>query len=135
MTRRGQRGVFRRSCRRCGWSGEFTTARRGDFAKSKHSCARWLEKAAAAERGRARMQAVDRTPKPCLHAGQPHEHGTYATYTWDKCRCLPCKDAATKYERERVRQKAYAWSTSASASGTSPPPRTPRRSADCSRAA
>lgn len=107
MSRPVKRGTFRRSCRNCPWTGEYATKARADFGKRQHSCQRWNEKAAKAERGRARMEAIDRTPKPCLHAGQPHEHGQYATYTWDKCRCIPCKDAATAYEQERVRQQAY----------------------------
>lgn len=53
------------------------------------------------------MAAVDRTPKPCRCKEAEHQHGTYAAYTWDKCRCIPCKDAATAYERNRQRQQAY----------------------------
>lgn len=111
MTRPVKRGTFRRSCRTCPWTGEYDTKAMADFGKRRHSCERWNEKAAKAERGRVRMESIDRTPKPCLHPqandGKGHEHGQYATYTWDKCRCIPCKNAATAYEQDRVRQQAY----------------------------
>lgn len=107
MSSRVKRGAFRRTCRNCPWTGVYATKGMADRAKRGHSCDRWNEKAAKAERGRARMASIDRTPKTCLHEGQPHAHGQYATYTWDKCRCIPCKGAATAYEQDRVRQQAY----------------------------
>lgn len=107
MSKRVKRGTYRRSCRKCPWTGTYSTAAMADRAKRAHSCERWIRKAEAAERGRARMEAIDRTPKPCLHKGEPHRHGEYVTYVWDHCRCVPCKEAATEYERERVRQQAY----------------------------
>src|SRR5690606_35234222 len=58
-------------------------------------------------RGLARDAAVDRTPKPCLHRVARHEHGHYATYTLDGCRCLPCAAAASEYELNRLRNAAY----------------------------
>ncbi|RLV56040.1 helix-turn-helix domain containing protein [Aeromicrobium phragmitis] len=53
------------------------------------------------------MSDVDRTPKPCHHKIANHQHGTYAAYTLDRCRCQPCVNAKTDYERDRRRQKAY----------------------------
>ncbi|WP_293783578.1 hypothetical protein [uncultured Aeromicrobium sp.] len=53
------------------------------------------------------MSDVDRTPKPCHHKIADHQHGTYAAYTLDRCRCWPCAEAKTNYERDRRRQKAY----------------------------
>lgn len=50
---------------------------------------------------------TDRTPKPCLHKIANHQHGTYACYVLDRCRCRPCADAHAAYNRERVRQQAY----------------------------
>lgn len=40
---------------------------------------------------------IDRTPKPCLHKEADHQHGTYAAYTLDRCRCLPCAFACSVY--------------------------------------
>lgn len=51
--------------------------------------------------------SVDRTPKPCLHKIANHEHGTYAAYVLDLCRCEPCATANRLYERNRTRQQAY----------------------------
>jgi hypothetical protein len=53
------------------------------------------------------MGTVDRTPKPCSHKNTTHVHGTYACYSLDQCRCRPCVDAVTSYERTRTRQTAY----------------------------
>lgn len=107
MSRRVQRAAHHRWCRRCGWKRTYDTAGKADYAKRRHSCARWLAKASATQRGAARMAAVDRTPKPCLHKVAQHQHGTYACYTLDACRCLPCAAAVTAYENNRRRQNAY----------------------------
>lgn len=107
MSRRVTRGEFHRSCRVCGWKGTYTSARMADYGKRRHSCARWLAKAAAAERGRERMAGVDRTPKSCLHKEADHQHGTYACYVLDACRCPPCANAHRVYETNRIRQQAY----------------------------
>ena len=107
MSPRVKRGAFTRKCRRCPWTGTYDTAAKADYAKRKHSCRRWQQRAEAAERGRARMEAVDRMPKPCLHPIAEHQHGTYACYTLDACRCEPCCAAQTAYEQNRVRQQAY----------------------------
>lgn len=40
MSAQVKRGTYRRSCRTCGWSGEYSTAGRGDYAKKRHDCAR-----------------------------------------------------------------------------------------------
>lgn len=99
-------GTFHRWCRRCGWKGTYSTAGRGDYAKRKHSCERWTVKLAGRQRNAARLD-VDRTPKPCLHKIAEHQHGTYACYTLDLCRCLPCAAAVREYEQNRIRQQAY----------------------------
>lgn len=99
-------GAFHRWCRRCGWKSTYTTAGRGDYAKRKHSCERWTVKLAGQQRNAARLD-IDRTPKPCLHKIADHQHGTYACYTLDACRCLPCAAAVRAYEQDRVRQQAY----------------------------
>lgn len=43
---------------------------------------------------------IDRTPKPCHHPKVNHRHGTYACYTLDACRCLPCAFACSSYLAE-----------------------------------
>lgn len=54
-----------------------------------------------------REEAIDRTPKPCLHKIANHQHGQRATYVLDACRCIPCSQANAKAENERERMKAY----------------------------
>jgi len=103
-------GTFRRSCRRCGWSGTYSTPGLADFGKRKHSCELQIarnERTARGEARRAKWAALDRTPKPCLHKVANHEHGTNACYVLDKCRCPPCVQAESEYERNRTRLHAY----------------------------
>ena len=50
---------------------------------------------------------VDRAPKPCLHKRANHQHGTYASYIQDRCRCLRCAYAASVYELARKKRNAY----------------------------
>lgn len=107
MTKPVRKGTYTRQCRRCGWCGTYTTAGLADGAKRRHSCSRWTEKAAKAERNAARLAAVDRTPKPCAHPQANHRHGTRACYVHDRCRCEPCAAAVHAYETNRVRTHAY----------------------------
>jgi len=72
-----------------------------------HSCEKYRRMRASYERGIARERAVDRTPQPCRHKRAAHEHGTYACYTLDRCRCVPCAVANADYEQGRLRQLAY----------------------------
>lgn len=51
--------------------------------------------------------SIDRTPKPCLHKRADHQHGTYACYTLDGCRCLPCGYATSIYYQQLNRRNAY----------------------------
>lgn len=100
--------TYRVSCDTCGWtSNPCRSQNQAEFAHRLHSCERWQAKAAAAQRGRARKAAVDRTPKPCTHKRTTHVHGTHACYVLDRCRCHPCSAANTAYERDRIRQQAY----------------------------
>lgn len=92
---------------RCGWSGDYDTQPRADYAARRHSCAKHEQASERRRRARARRRAVDRTPKPCHHKQADHQHGTYACYVLDRCRCHPCKDANTAYESNRARQTAY----------------------------
>lgn len=107
MTRRVRRGTYKRSCRRCSWTGTYVTAGMADYAKRRHSCQKQQRLDARLERGRLLRAGVDRTPKPCLHPIAEHQHGTYACYTLDGCRCQPCCAAVSRYENNRKRQQAY----------------------------
>ncbi|GAB2457703.1 hypothetical protein [Xylanimonas ulmi] len=91
----------------CGWHGEYDTPARADFARRQHSCALWEAKRASARRGFERRRAVDRTPKECRHKVADHQHGTYAMYTLDGCRCRPCAAAASTYNISLKRNNAY----------------------------
>lgn len=100
--------VFTTWCATCDWTGgPYASWAKADYAHRIHSCERWLAKTAAAERARIRDAAVDRTPKECRHKHATHVHGTHACYVLDQCRCHPCKDANSAYERNRARQQAY----------------------------
>lgn len=110
MSRPIPRGTYRRSCRTCGWTGTYDTAARGDYAKRKHSCEKKQRVDATRARGdsiRIRNANLDRTPRPCHHKQTTHEHGTHACYALDTCRCLPCAEAHSLYEQQRVRNNAY----------------------------
>lgn len=100
--------TYTSTCDQCGWTSKPTRSQaQADHAHRIHSCDRWRAKAAAKARGQARDAAVDRTPKECLHKRTTHVHGTHACYVLDACRCHPCKDANTAYERARIKAHAY----------------------------
>jgi len=94
-------------CTECPFTGKYSSQAKADFAYGRHSCDRWQRRAAESARYVERMSVIDRTPKPCLHKVANHEHGTYACYVLDKCRCLPCAGASSDYDLEMSRQKAY----------------------------
>lgn len=107
MTTRVERGTFRRSCRRCGWERTYSTKAMADARKRTHKCDYHLEKAQRTERHRQKLEAIDRTPTPCLHKNVTHERGTNPCYVLDKCRCYPCSAARVETDRTRNRQQAY----------------------------
>lgn len=95
------------SCDTCGFAGTYRSTAQAEYALRQHNCAK---RQARAARGRAYAQAraaIDRTPKPCHHKRTTHQHGTYAAYHLDGCRCTPCSTAATDYGRTRDRRTAY----------------------------
>ena len=95
-------------CDTCGYTcGPSKTQPLAEHGLRMHSCTKNLAKAAAAQRGRQRDAAVDRTPKPCRHKHANHQHGTHACYVLDRCRCHPCSTANTTYEADRARRHAY----------------------------
>lgn len=95
------------SCDACGWVSKSTRSQaQAAHALRLHSCDRWLAKAAAARRARVRAAAVDREPKICRHPSG-HQHGSYAMYKLDRCRCAECSAANHAYASNRQRQQAY----------------------------
>lgn len=95
------------TCTGCGWSSKRTTTGLAAHALRLHSCDKQHRETATHARGIARHAAIDRTPKPCTHPHTDHEHGTYATYTLDKCRCIRCCAASSAYDTDRLRAQAY----------------------------
>ncbi|WP_277212323.1 hypothetical protein [Isoptericola croceus] len=89
----------------CSWHGQYASQALADAALRRHSCERWQAKADAARRRRTSSSAVDRTPKTCAHDGA-HTHGTYAMYQLDNCRCQPCAQARSAYNRVRAIDQA-----------------------------
>ena len=98
---------YRVTCTECPFDRTYGSRAKADFAFGRHSCERARRIAELRARGEARKAAIDRTPKPCLHKEADHQHGTYACYVQDYCRCTPCSKANSDYELERVRQQAY----------------------------
>lgn len=99
--------TYTATCDDCGYTKTSRTEGLAQHGLRLHSCDKHRERLAKTARRLAREAAVDKTPKPCLHAHANHQHGHYATYTLDYCRCPPCSKAATEYERKRVRRHAY----------------------------
>lgn len=105
-TRRVPRGAYERSCTECGWSAVYATEGMANSRMRRHNCTTYLRHAKRRTMTE-RYSAIDRTPKPCHHKRANHQHGTYACYTLDGCRCVPCADAQSAYETNRTRQQAY----------------------------
>lgn len=95
------------SCTGCPFHGKYRSRGTADYAFGRHSCDRYQRRAAEAIRYVERNAAIDRTPKPCHHKQADHQHGTYACYVLDACKCLPCGTANRTYEADRTRQQAY----------------------------
>lgn len=91
----------------CGWSGRYSSQAKATYFLSRHSCERAERLRREYERAAVREKAIDRTPQPCLHTRTRHEHGTYVAYTLDRCRCVPCSAATSKYNADTARAKAY----------------------------
>lgn len=108
MSPRQPSGSFVVSCPGCGWASKpARTEGLARHALGRHSCERTRRLADQAVRNAARYAHIDRTPVECHHPRADHQHGTRATYVFDKCRCLPCSAAAVEFERRRVKARAY----------------------------
>lgn len=98
---------YRVTCTECPFARIYSSQAFADRGFRLHSCERHLRLAADVVAALAREAGRDRTPKPCLHKQADHQHGTYACYVLDFCRCLRCSTANSDYEAARTRQQAY----------------------------
>lgn len=105
MTARAARDT-QLACSDCGFQTKITTAGLAAFSLAKHSCDRTRLVQARAARVVAR-KAASGEPRDCQHPIARHQHGTKAAYVLDLCRCRPCRDATSTYERHREREKLY----------------------------
>lgn len=104
-----RRATRHHRCARCGLEATYDNAGATEarYWFNKHSCRKHEDRMLRAALGAARSALVDRVPKPCLHKIANHQHGTYAAYVLDRCRCEPCSKANSDYESNRQRQIAY----------------------------
>jgi AraC-like DNA-binding protein len=94
-----------RVCPTCGYTHTYANDAIADGQFGRHSCAKHQRLARAAQR-RAERAAGGPT-RDCQHPGHPHEHGTRAAYVKDRCRCRPCTDANTTYDRAAAREQTF----------------------------
>lgn len=97
--------TVQRTCPECGFATALTTAAMADYALRRHSCEHYREVQARAQRRLDRL-AASGTERPCQHDGR-HPHGDRVRYVIDKCRCRPCRDAASEYQRDLTRRHLY----------------------------
>lgn len=104
-----RRATRRHRCARCGYTRTYENAGATEarYWFSRHSCTKQEQRMVAEHLADIREQAIDRTPKPCLHKIANQQHGTNACYVLDGCRCLPCANARWKTDDERRRLQAY----------------------------
>lgn len=98
--------AYRLQCWTCGYTRVYRYLSQGHYAISLHKCRR--HKDLVARRGRITRRKAWRASgeiRECHHKHANHQHGTYAKYVLDRCRCLPCRDANVEYERWRTRLK------------------------------
>lgn len=99
---------FRFTCTGCGRSSDYKHLDHGLATFDRmHSCERTAVLQARQERVAARAALRGGERRDCQHKHASHEHGSRLAYVLDKCRCVPCLDAATAYEAYRKRQIAY----------------------------
>lgn len=91
------------TCPTCGYSTTSRTLPLAEYGQRRHSCDKQL--AAAARRNQRVRKEQHRTVRDCHCKEARHQHGTYAAYTIDRCRCRPCTDARARYERQRTLER------------------------------
>lgn len=95
------------TCDDCGWtSNPCRSENQAAYARRRHCCDAHRARLARAARVAARKTSSG-TKRDCACPNTHHEHGTRNAYVVDKCRCRPCRDAASAYERRRAKDRAY----------------------------
>lgn len=94
-------------CEHCGFTSKPTTPAFAAHALRLHSCERHLRLSAAHAVHAQRRATYGTVVRECQHPRARHQHGTYAAYGLDGCRCAPCSQAAVRYEANRRKQTAY----------------------------
>lgn len=89
----------------CGYATKPSSPAAAAYSLGRHSCAMQRERVARAQRRLDRL-ALSGPEQPCTHDDR-HPHGHRNRYVTDKCRCRPCRDAASKYTRELERRHLY----------------------------
>lgn len=95
-----------RRCR-CGYQKVYPSQALAAYHFPKHSCVREQERQARQRRVAERAASRGGVKRDCQHKVASHRHGTRTAYVLDRCRCVPCLDAAREYENRRVRQHMY----------------------------
>jgi transcriptional regulator with XRE-family HTH domain len=89
----------------CGYVTKASTPTMAAYSLRKHSCDTQRERIARGQR-RLDKLALSGPEQPCQH-GDRHPHGDRVRYVIDKCRCRPCRDAASAYQRDLERRHLY----------------------------
>lgn len=95
----------RRTCPTCGYGHAYASDAIANIHFTRHSCEKYLRRAASARRRAARAAGGPR--RDCQHPGQPHRHGTRTAYVKDECRCRDCMDANTAASHTASREKTF----------------------------
>jgi len=93
------------TCEDCGHATPAASPAMAAAAMGRHCCTTVRERAARAQRRLDRL-ALSGPEQPCTHKTH-HPHGNRVRYVIDKCRCRPCRDAASKYQRDLNRRHMY----------------------------
>lgn len=93
----------------CGFVTALTTASMAEYSLRRHSCAKQRTRDARRQRRLDRL-AESGPERPCQHNDR-HPHGDRVRYVIDKCRCRPCRDAASQYARDLNRRHMYGKTT------------------------
>jgi hypothetical protein len=91
------------TCPDCGFVTKPTSLAYAEKSLRVHSCERFREATAIAQRKAARA-ADSGVSRPCTHLSVTHEHGDYLRYVSDRCRCRKCRDAVD--ERSKVKGRS-----------------------------
>jgi hypothetical protein len=94
-----------RTCRACGYTADYATARLADAHHPRHSCEKHRR---GLEQARRRAQQLQpRVTRACTHPQTRHQHGTRAAYVKDRCRCADCTAANTAASRTATRERTF----------------------------